>query len=390
MNIKKLSVAALLVATASQVYASDVSTRVIGGKPFEPAPEENWMVSLRYAPDNLKHMCGGTIIDENWVLTAAHCVVMGDSTDLSTYQVLEPGHLNILAGTLDSTVNDMNSLYTVTHVVVHPDYSPIAEYKTVQRADGKTETELVNTALDNDIALLRVQRSFDNLNAIALASPSISDDVDLRLGTEWQEEARPENTVVTGWGAIDTAGTVLSDVLLEAKLAFVPMPECFSLLESGGELKGIIDSPANNTKICTLPPKIISNGEGDTDVFGPDSCKGDSGGPLTAQNNEGVWVQLGIVSGGPVGIPVCGALSRPSFYTRVGTYYDWVESYKGTEPSKSVIGPDFIKESKAGCNPNSGGVSHTNCDMIEQDGGGVLSLGWLLLLSVFGVYRRRF
>lgn len=45
------------------------SDRIVGG--FETSIEENpWQVSLRYYSS---HRCGGSIIGERWVLTAAHC-----------------------------------------------------------------------------------------------------------------------------------------------------------------------------------------------------------------------------------------------------------------------------------------------------------------------------
>uniref|UniRef100_A0A8C3UKP7 Peptidase S1 domain-containing protein n=1 Tax=Catharus ustulatus TaxID=91951 RepID=A0A8C3UKP7_CATUS len=49
-----------------------ISGRIIGGKETS-VNKWPWQVSVQYGPI---HICGGTIIDAQWVLTAAHCFFM--------------------------------------------------------------------------------------------------------------------------------------------------------------------------------------------------------------------------------------------------------------------------------------------------------------------------
>lgn len=59
----------------------------------------------------------------------------------------------------------------------------------------------------------------------------------------------------------------------------------------------------------------------------PDSCPGDSGGPVLAKEPDGTWVQVGIVSYGvATNDALCGLTLRPSVYTNVGFYDAWVRS----------------------------------------------------------------
>uniref|UniRef100_A0A8C9PZ56 Peptidase S1 domain-containing protein n=1 Tax=Spermophilus dauricus TaxID=99837 RepID=A0A8C9PZ56_SPEDA len=59
------------------------------------------------------------------------------------------------------------------------------------------------------------------------------------------------------------------------------------------------------------------------------SCNGDSGGPLNCQAENGAWEVHGIVSFGSG--QGCNTLKKPTVYTRVSAYIDWINQV-GTHP----------------------------------------------------------
>ncbi|UXI03966.1 S1 family peptidase [Photobacterium sp. TY1-4] len=424
-NICAVALAASTLLPAGMVTAAPVGGYVVGGDPVLPSENYGWMASLRLAPNQLSHLCGATVIDRRWVLTAAHCVV--HEVEDGVFQVVPPSALNVMVGSNYAPVEDPGTLYTITHVVVHPGYTPNPVLKIVQNSDGTQTVDVLSTALNNDVALLRVGREFaSTIPVVRLADSNKADELDLVLGQQWSDAARPKNTRVSGWGSTQTDGTGMSDRLLKTDLSFVPMDECFQRLELGNEWNFILDSPLNRTKLCTLPPEVIRDAEGSSLEHGADSCKGDSGGPLRAQDQLGDWYQLGIVSGGPVGKLTCGSLARPSFYTRVGTYYDWITQQVGRLPEHPITAPDIISDSPnsgtgsgdTGDGGTSGGgttpdnvpkdqetvdlsrcnaavdedaIAHTNCSLSGADAG---SLSWqilmgLLALMLYRIWRAR-
>jgi len=206
--------------------------RIVGGT--EATPHEfPWQVSLRRKSDNF-HFCGGSVLNENTVISAAHCTVIWDSTD----QVV------IVAGEHNQAVDEgTEQTVNVAKLTVHEHYQ-----------DGK--------AFENDIALW------------SLAEPLVMNEYVAGVTLPLKEQASEGECTVTGWGTLSAGGST-PDVLMKVNVPVVSDGTCkleypFSIAES-----------------------MLCAGE-----QGKDSCQGDSGGPLICYNSDGSKYLGGVVSWG--------------------------------------------------------------------------------------------
>ncbi|EGR1124645.1 serine protease [Vibrio cholerae] len=214
---------------------SGVSSRIIGG---EQAPVGAWpyMVSLT-TRDKSMAWCGGSLLSERYVLTAAHCV---DKKDPST--------MDVIVGAYDMDNISAAERIRVKRIYVHEAY--------------------VTAQGGNDIALLELE-SIPALNQFT----SIANEADFNL-------LRKDNLLtVIGFGSRKEENNVTSDSpvkLHQVEVPFVPIEECRT---QGGSY-----TKQGDGVFCA-------------GAAGKDSCTGDSGGPIFFRTNHGL-TQMGVVSWG--------------------------------------------------------------------------------------------
>ena len=210
--------------------------------------------------------CGGTLIADRWVLTAAHCILDA------------PQNFRVTLGNL-SALNEDNQgqIAKVSAVIPHPGYDPISA--------------------TNDIALVRLAEPVD-FSKTKLVTATL-----LSLAEEATLAAPAVKAVAVGWGDIFTDTSKKPELLQKATLPLLSNADCNQPALYHGEVQ--------ENMLCAGP---LEGGQG--------VCYGDSGGPLfVPKGNE--LVQAGITSWGGD----CAAPNSPGVFTRVARYRDWIESY---------------------------------------------------------------
>ncbi|XP_023317131.1 trypsin-1-like [Trichogramma pretiosum] len=229
--------ALLLVATAANAasikqVAVPPNGRIYGGEAvvIESYP---YQVSIEYGD---KHMCGGSIIDKEWILTAGHCV------NMAVFM------MSIRAGT--SYVNRGGTVHNVEKIIRHPAFK--VDYRGVPF---------------NDIALIKLRDpiEYDNQH----------DKIDLY--EKFEKSKVGVNATVSGWGVTENG---FKDQLRAVSVPIMDTDVCRSAYERFGGLP--------DKQICAANYLEFTGKDA-----GKDACQGDSGGPLAI-----AYRLVGIVSWG--------------------------------------------------------------------------------------------
>ncbi|XP_067326603.1 serine protease 27-like [Anolis sagrei] len=278
-------------ASSDEVCGNSENTlRIVGG---QPASERVWpwqvSISVKNSPKNLQqpkniHLCGGTLIARQWVLSAAHCFPLNlDFTKIITVRL----GIYQLANDSKDTVTS-----TVQQVIIHPNY-------TSKAGSGA------------DIALVELTFPVKYSDAI----------LPVCLPTSSMQFSTGARCWVTGWGDIQQEVPLKPpQTLQQVEMPILDRDKC-NMLFNRSQLKDVEDNPVKSDMICA------GHLEG-----GKDSCQGDSGGPLVC-NHNGVWIQAGVVSWGID----CGKPNLPGVYASVPFYADWIQAKIGVSHNNTDI-----------------------------------------------------
>ncbi|XP_022788298.1 prothrombin-like [Stylophora pistillata] len=252
--------------------------RIVGGTKVE-AGHNPWQVSLWNKKAN-KHFCGGSLVSERWIVTAAHCLTLGGKS-------LLPSDIEVRLGKLYSKKAEPSR-----EQIISPDRIVFHHHYDSGRAD-----------YDADIALIHLKTDViftDYVRPIYLPLPSIDDDSELlKTGNIG---------VITGWGRKRETGREVLRRMHQVKVPIVDQVLCQA-------------AHKKHTVTSNMFCAGYYNG-----TLG-DACAGDSGGPLAIDNGQSAsdddqrWVLAGVISWGDG----CGRIGKYSVYTRVSKFVHWID-----------------------------------------------------------------
>lgn len=253
-----------------------LANRIFGGEETEVG-KYPWagVIQYRVSKKRFSVYCGAALVHHQWVLTAAHCVIsIPRAWSIHRVRFNEWDTTKKANCTTKNDVEICRAEYEIEETFSHPLY------------------QVNDPSMRHDIALLKTKTVVEINDYVIPVCLPFSDSIrELKID---QEEF-----FVTGWGLTDQ-GT--PGIQRHVMLTGQTKAEC----DKAFKLQGI---QLSEDQLC------IGGSEGQ------DSCRGDSGGPLTRQYGL-VNYLIGVVS---FGAYKCGTKDHPGVYTNVGNFLDWIE-----------------------------------------------------------------
>lgn len=229
------------------------------------------------------NVCGGSIISNNWILTAAHCVPF-------------QARGRIFVGAQDLNVKNYTT-YGLGPMYKHPRWN----------TPGRFQNDIALTKAYGDES---IDINWTTVSPICLPSE----------GTCFTDET---TCVVTGWGLMGERGDI-AEILQAVGVKLISHEQCRGYAGYG-----------------SIPETMLCAG---FESGQQDACAGDSGGPLVCRvghgSTKGTWVLHGIVSWGYG----CARPNSPGIYTDVKAYTDWIAEFTGEQGTQVIPDPDLVDD----------------------------------------------
>jgi len=252
----------------------DTTERIIGGRQAD-VKKHSWQVSFM---SGANFFCGGTLINNNYVLSAAHCFRWYNSNksliiekDISNV-IFVFGRSDLYDPKKPESTDSSMQIRIPTEILFHPDHIPQTYY-----------ADIILAPLDKPIV------EYNNY-ILPICLPPSDLDID------------GEKVTITGWGATASGGGSSSH-LQEVDVMVLPGESCLTYGSNYYE----------ELQICAASP-------------GKDACQGDSGGPMVWKQGR-QYFQVGVVSFGRG----CGDYESPGVYVRVSYFIPWIQEITADE-----------------------------------------------------------
>ncbi|XP_069704792.1 proclotting enzyme-like [Periplaneta americana] len=210
--------------------------------------------------------CGGAVISDQYVATAAHCTTLRYRQEELKVVLGEHNHCE---------PDNRTSSFSVLRMIVHPLFNA--------------------STYAFDIMLLKLSM---RLTFNEIVRPICLPQWGQLVSTPLREQ---EGTAL-GWGVLAFQSPFKTCELRQVELLLIPRAQCLVQSSYTPEM---------------LPPTLFCAG---FPQGGKDSCQGDSGGPLQVMNSQGRYELLGIISNGIS----CAHPAFPGKYTNVPLFTAWI------------------------------------------------------------------
>lgn len=253
-----------------QLEAED---RIVGGQPAVPG---SWPWHVALHKNTVGHSCGGALITNRHIITAAHCV-----------WTPQPGqqYIKVHLGAHSREALPGSEMWEeVEEICAHTSFKPNRK-----------------TSFRGDIAILKLKNKINFTNVVHPVCLPVSK----------EEIGDGSHLYVTGWGHTGRTGKTEATDLKQTLTKAMSTEACR-------------DHSGRN-----IPPTILCGGH----EYGS-SCDGDSGGPVVHRNN-GTWTLHGIVVGGP---RLCGQEDEPLYFAKVSHYvHNFIDVYVNAKTSRNTL-----------------------------------------------------
>jgi len=244
------------------------SSRIVGGKEVNPKYRLPYQALVYPTVAGVgSFLCGGTIVNKRYIITAAHCTEYKGAT-ITNVKVAIGEH-----NTCDGVTNEGGKWISAKRVINHPNYGNH----------------------DNDIAVLELSQDITftaNIKPACLPTSATKDYSNLA-------------STISGWGG--TIGYAPGNRPQQPQQCTLKESVVKVLSPTSQKCSSYLGTSTSTSKLCAW-------------AEGTDTCQGDSGGPLTVAEN-GKFVLIGVVSYGSG----C-AHTTPGIYARVQGFLPWIKN----------------------------------------------------------------
>ena len=272
------------IVSSSTVRKSHVHGRIINGSNAKKG-RYSYIVSLTLKGN---HVCGGTLIAPDMILSAAHCSEYIDGASIGRHNVDDE--------------EEIFEKFVFENIIMHPEFNQ-------DDNDG---------SLDYDFLLLKLYGKSQFPTAKLNTNPDIPVDVG-------------DSLTVAGWGVVNEEKKTTASVLQHVEVKYITNKQCEDI---DGFLPGHLQLISQKG--------IISDAMMCAKDKDEDACQGDSGGPLVILGKSEIGqddLLVGVVSWG-LG---CAHEKFPGVYARVSHEIGWIakETCEWTESRQSRVTDQF-------------------------------------------------